>query len=118
MTPSLRSVRLFRFWTAAASRTAGMILLLWWLPGWVAELAGGFVTGDPLSTPRYNPNWWGLSIGLVLAFGLVYGAKRLSRFLIPMPRPECPECGYAVPDGADRCSECGLNLSKAEPARP
>src|SRR3954468_20064624 len=120
MTPTLRSVRLFRYWAAAASRAVGTVMLLWWLPGWVTAMLGavmGTEPFNPLSFLRYA-DWWGNTLGLGLACALVFGASRLARFLIPMPRPECPECGYAIRGEADRCPECGLNLGRAAGATP
>ena len=47
-----------------------------------------------------------------LALGLV--SRRAARWLVPMPRHECPECGYRLQKLAQpRCPECGLDLPKA-----
>jgi hypothetical protein len=73
--------------------------------------------GDPAGVFRLLPLWESLP-SIALALALLLFNRRLARWVFPMPRPECPECGYALPDGADRCPECGLSLSKSEPSLP
>jgi len=39
---------------------------------------------------------------------------RLARWIAPLPRPRCPECGYWIRKGASpKCPECGTALPKA-----
>ena len=55
-----------------------------------------------------------LAVGLVL----VFGTKRIARWIIAMPATGCPRCGYG---GAvnDTCPECGLcGLEEGEGDRP
>ncbi len=39
----------------------------------------------------------------------------LVRWLVPMPRPECPQCGYDIANLTEsRCPECGLQLPESK----
>ena len=43
---------------------------------------------------------------LILFFRL-----RIVRWIVPLPKPECPHCGYNIAKLAEpRCPECGLDL--------
>lgn len=56
---------------------------------------------------------WGIVFaGTALLIG--FTEARLARWLVPLPDPGCPRCGYALrrPVG-DRCPECGLAISAA-----
>ena len=40
--------------------------------------------------------------------------ERLVVWIVPLPRPECPHCGYNLKELAtSRCPECGCDLPKA-----
>ena len=50
---------------------------------------------------------WGLGLALPGAAILVWN-RTIVRWLIPVPRQECPQCGYAIKElTTTRCPECG-----------
>ena len=54
--------------------------------------------------------WQGGPFLLVGAF-LMMRQRAVSRWLVPLPRPECPRCGYNMAKLREpRCPECGLQL--------
>lgn len=116
MRPSIGSVQAFRYWAAVASRVAGVLLLLWWLPT-VIERCAAYLPGG-IQYVLTDSAWWTAATAIGLAAGLLLGAGRLARLLAPMPRPECPGCGYATAPDSDRCPECGLNLARAAGTAP
>jgi hypothetical protein len=45
--------------------------------------------------------------------------SRLVRWLAPLPKPECPQCGYTFQHlASSRCPECGLELTRSTPEPP
>ena len=61
---------------------------------------------------NWNPFWYGLAI-VVFAIPLALGSRRLSRWLVPLPRHECPQCGYALRElTTTRCPECGIAIAR------
>jgi hypothetical protein len=112
MIPSPAEVVRFRALAAAALRLGGVVGLtfsfragLTWLVEGLRDkdLLNWYVSGDRLSTIIF----YGM-----LGLGLVVGAPRWARWLLPMPDSlTCPACGYAIPGRrAPVCPECGLAL--------
>lgn len=67
-----------------------------------------------------DTNWlsWGIAL-LAPAITLYVFDRRIVRWLIPVPRRECHECGYPLQGlhaGTTRCPECGIPLSGAAAA--
>jgi hypothetical protein len=53
---------------------------------------------------------------LLLAFVLIW-ERQVLRWLVPLPRAECPQCGYAIKQlTTKRCPECGYE--GIEPQQP
>ena len=51
---------------------------------------------------------------LILVFRL-----RIVRWIVPLPKPECPHCGYNIAKLAEpRCPECGLDLPEEIVSQP
>jgi uncharacterized paraquat-inducible protein A len=51
---------------------------------------------------------------IVPAVVLLMFHDRMARWIAPLPRPRCPECGYWIRAGASpKCPECGSALPKA-----
>lgn len=49
-----------------------------------------------------------------VAFALGWFSTRLSRWIVPLPEPGCPRCGYSLKDlRSPICPECGLDLRPA-----
>jgi hypothetical protein len=56
---------------------------------------------------------WAVAL-LVPAIVLLLLSRQLARWLIPVPRRECHECGYSLrglASAAQRCPECGTDVS-------
>jgi hypothetical protein len=49
---------------------------------------------------------------------LMWHERRITRWLAPMPKPECPECGYFLRADTVRCPECGLSLAARRGEQP
>jgi hypothetical protein len=58
----------------------------------------------------WKVSWLGYAAASgIIALLLVFTDRRLARWLIPVPRLECPQCGYAIRyDKPGTCPECGL----------
>jgi hypothetical protein len=55
----------------------------------------------------------------IIAGIAVLGVDRwLLPWLVPIPRRECPECGYAIEAYSRVCPECGLTLRNTLSPRP
>jgi hypothetical protein len=126
--PSAQTVARTRYFLRLMVRATGLLLLL---PGAAtgAALACAIALSSTTTHSFGHADLAGLpgdlSLLLVPAVGagfvgiiLLFYQRRIVRWLAPMARPECPECGYPVRSGISRCPECGLSLSKAEPGRP
>jgi hypothetical protein len=63
----------------------------------------------------WNPFWFGTAT-LLPGIALVVAERRLIRWLIPVPRRECPQCGYGLRQlTTRRCPECGYEWDTAQP---
>jgi hypothetical protein len=73
----------------------------------LAALARGFdVLSGLLSLVR------GLPL-LIAALALGASARRVTRWILPIPKSGCPRCGYRLIALAEpRCPECGLDLPR------
>ncbi len=62
-----------------------------------------------------DTSWFAAAIGMLTpAIALFILDRRITRWLIPVPRRECHECGYplrGLPAASTRCPECGTALS-------
>ena len=72
------------------------------------------VIGNPASwtdlLAAYLPTSGGY---LITAMCFAVLQTRLVYWIVPLPRPQCPQCGYDISKLAEpRCSECGLNLPR------
>jgi hypothetical protein len=66
----------------------------------------------------FNPFWYGMAV-LLPGVGLVIADRRLVHWLIPVPRQECPQCGYALRQlTTTRCPECGVELGPPSVSGP
>ena len=93
----------------------------------LAPLVYGFVQQVPynwsnfMSRPIYtfrDELQYGTMFGVV-ALALWYLEGRLVRWIVPMPRPECPQCGYLLRHlTTTRCPECGTEFGSASATTP
>ena len=112
MNPSLASVVRTRYWTIAAARGACVV----WLAFGVQEVFRSSFRAvfAPLLNGQATVDWYNLflDVSCLLVPALMFGSVApLARHLLPLPRPACPSCDYAItnPEAA-RCPECGLQL--------
>jgi hypothetical protein len=50
---------------------------------------------------------------LVCGMSLAFGARLITRWILPIPRAGCPRCGYRLVALVEpRCPECGLGLPR------
>ncbi len=73
------------------------------------------------SAPRFlGVDWFMPSIAMMGVAVLLELLSRYGlRFLVPVPKPICPCCGYDLADlASDRCPECGLWLRPSSAKDP
>jgi len=72
------------------------------------------------ASPRViQPQWYGLCIAMVLTAAAAELAARLGMgLLVPVPKGDCPRCGYELADAVDRCPECGLRVGRSSANHP
>ena len=79
----------------------------------VVAWAGRWAVTDYETVSRLCLSVTYIVVGLCLA--LIQ--KRLVKWLVPVMRPACPNCGYALRDTARVCSECGFALEQDDGGR-
>lgn len=78
--------------------------------------AGGFAQPpDPTGWA-----WFGPSIaGAATAVALLVVSQFAVRLLVPIPRPNCPKCGYDLSEPTSNvCPECGLRIADDQANHP
>jgi hypothetical protein len=67
-----------------------------------------------LSYGSDNWSWLWFGVALVIpGVAMMVVSRRIVRWLVPIPRHECPQCGYAMRNlTTNRCPECGLEMSE------
>jgi hypothetical protein len=97
---------------ALTMMTIGSIYVTWGLGSFFAfgGLSAFFDQFAVFWDGNWNPFWFGFGIfvpGLLLALM----SRTITRWLIPLQRHECPQCGYALKQlGSNRCPECGCEI--------
>ncbi|MFI4915518.1 MAG: hypothetical protein ACIAS6_03290 [Phycisphaerales bacterium JB060] len=118
--PSAREIIALRWRLRVALRVLAVLLMLAAIglaaarvPEFRYEL--WFHGAGSSSAPRFlGVDWFMPPIvlaGVAVALALLgeYG----TRFFVPVPRPNCPGCGYDLrTPTSDRCPECGLPLAR------
>ena len=86
-----------------------LITLYTQLTGRVYRGGGGWDWGDMLVVGL--PEMLKFAVPGLL---LIWLGPRIVRWLTPIPKPRCPECGYWIRKGASpKCPECGAPLPHA-----
>lgn len=114
--PSANEIIAMRWRVRVILRTLALFLLIGAL-AWAAIRVPEFrqvqkfaATGMHMKPRYFEPSWF--AIPIVLAGGsaalALIGQSGL-RLLVPVPKPNCPGCGYDLrePSG-EKCPECGL----------
>src|SRR5262245_18719097 len=120
MGASVGAIARVRYWIVVALRIDALALfvyaavLLWRIVSRTLfyELFARGMGGNHLS-PVYLLFEVALGPALVAAMGVacVRLGPGAARWLVPMPRGGCPECGYPAAAGSARCPECGAPLA-------
>lgn len=113
--PSVASVARGRYWVRTLIRIAAAVLITVAVlrsTTWVVDC----VFGSGLLSLFSLMEFWEVLAPVPVALVILLCADRFARWLLPMPRPVCPECGYAIQPATDRCPECGLR--RDPPAQP
>jgi hypothetical protein len=120
MSPSPASIARVRYWIVVGLRlAAGAMIVLAAIQsvGIVSPVARyelaerGSGAGHMQIGPVLVDLTFGPLVALVGAFAAVRWGPALARWIAPMPKAACPDCGYAAAKGVDRCPECGLALT-------
>jgi hypothetical protein len=117
MSPSMEAVRRTRYWVVVVLRVVAALLVIAAVVG-MWKLVARTVEYELWQRQGRNTMLrWSLPVSLLLSQGpfllaaaaLVRWETTVARWLVPMPRAGCPECGYAMTTGPGaRCPECGL----------
>lgn len=101
---------------AAALIVYGSIHVVWGI-GTAFGLSGFSIAGafeqamSIVWSDNWNPFWYGFA-SLAVAIPLALASRRISRWIVPLPRMECPQCGYALRElTTTRCPECGMAIA-------
>ncbi len=118
--PSATDIIAMRWRVRVFLRTLAIILLIGAL-AWAAiripefRQIQKFAASGMYMEPRYfELSWFAIPIVMVgSSIALVTLGQFGLRWLVPVPRPRCPGCGYDLsePTG-DKCPECGLPLAR------
>jgi len=98
---------------ALAMIVYGGVYILWGLGTFFAlrGLAGFFEQFWIFWNDNWNPFWFGFAV-FAPGMALAMFDRKIVRWLIPLARNECPQCGYALRQlGSNRCPECGCEVS-------
>jgi len=93
-------------------RSVAVILLLMGLYGFV-HAGLQWLTYKTLQIEYdFGFTWLGYGVSYALiGLALAIGSNRLTRWLVPVQKRECPQCGYALKSlKSDSCPECGYRL--------
>jgi len=112
--PSLASVVRVRYWAVAAARIVCAVWLIWDGQSSVIQLVNEILT-YAAQVGRPQPlNTFAIQMAiapLILPSVALFFSRWVILRLLPLPRPACPACGYAITNAeAPRCPECGLQL--------
>ena len=110
--PSVASVARGRYWLRTLLRCGGVVLIVVAAVRAVGWVIACMFSGEPLSFLTLYDFWVALAPVPVAAV-LILTSERIARWIMPMPRPVCPECGYALQPATDRCPECGLRTESS-----
>jgi hypothetical protein len=107
-------IRTARFILLVAIRGIAFIMLLFGSISLLYVLIAGW--------PHYHSDveGWALFwiVGIAPGVALLVANRRIIRWLVPMPRRECPDCGYDIENlKSERCPECGCPIA-AEGSEP
>lgn len=114
MGPSVAAVIRVRYWMGMVLRAGALLMILWG----TLQLLGGGARALP-DVVHLSPAHIGAVLlwplrWVLVALVLLLLEKRLLKWLFPIPRQACPQCGYPTagrPMGT--CPECGLSMGVA-----
>lgn len=116
--PRPSTVQHVRYWVVVILRGAAVVLIavtvaqLWNALANVVELvaSGRAQLGAMNLAPFVFSLVFGPGATAAAAALLVRLGPAIARWIVPLPRDGCPECGYPVPRLATTCPECGLQV--------
>ncbi len=100
----LRGLCFLGLLSAAVILLRVLVLSVLWQP---QRVFSGQFSWDPSLARTFA-----LAFAIAIPAGVLLLAEgRIARWLVPVPRPECPRCGYGIEQlSTPRCPECGLPL--------
>lgn len=117
-TMDMNRVRNLRYIVLVVLRVAAVIMLVGGFYSFIMVV----VTAGPsqgfsglFSSQGRGFNWLAYNLGLwVPGILLAYKGRLISKWIVPMPRNECLNCGYQLRSlKADHCPECGSPIPTA-----
>lgn len=90
----------------------GSMPIVWWIIEGLLDL-------DLFDLSYYGDQFRIAAMAIVPAICLLLTNRRLVKWVVPLPKLECPKCGYSLQELCEaRCPECGLALPKALVSEP
>ena len=102
-----------RMFVTLGIRLIAVVLMLVGVYGFVQAALAFIWYGTVNISYDLGFTWIGYGLGYTVSgLALAVSSGRLVRWLVPLARHECPQCGYAMRNlTTNRCPECGWELT-------